>query len=461
MESILRIRFISKVHQLLLFLGLSLFLFTGNSYAQQLSGSYTIGASGDYPTFSDAVSALTSNGVSGPVTFEVQTGTYTGQILLGAISGASETNTITFQSQSGNAEDVIIQYAATGTADNYVIRFDGGSHYVLKNIKVLALGTTYARTIHAQGEIQNITIEQCMLESPDTSTANFDRGNVVLQPTTSSSIRFFGNIIAGGSNGIYYRGGTSSSFRGAGVELINNTISGVFSYGIYLDRLTAAVIEDNRITMRASSWSSSYPLELNEVEGATRVVGNRLFGGRQYGLNMQFCNAVEGSPALVANNMIGSSSSGQTVFLYYSTYVNFYHNSVLNTNTGEAIQYNGLASAGNRIKNNIFRANTGQAVYVSNSTGLVEMDYNDLFTSGTYVGRWGSSYAGDVNEWRVLSSQDANSLSFDPQFASDTDLTASSPALANAGTPLTEVTTDINGVARKSTPSMGANEYDS
>ncbi|WP_169712822.1 hypothetical protein, partial [Algoriphagus faecimaris] len=135
--------------------------------------------------------------------------------------------------------------------------------------------------------------------------------------------------------------------------------------------------------------------------------------------------------------------------------------SVLNTSSGEAIQYNGLASAGNRIKNNIFRANTGQAVYVSNSTGLVEMDYNDLFTSGTYVGRLGSEYFGDLESWKNRWTVDANSLSFDPQFASDTDLTASSPALANAGTPLTEVTTDINGVARKATPSIGANEYDS
>ena len=177
---------------------------------------------------------------------------------------------------------------------------------------------------------------------------------------------------------MYYRGGSSSSYRAPGFEFRGNEITGPFQYGIYVDRLTAAVIEDNAVTMRATSWSSSYTLELSEVEGATRVVGNRLFGARQYGLNMQFCNAVEGSPALVANNMIGSSSGGQTVFLYYNTHVNFYHNSVLNTATGEAIQYNGTASAGNRIQNNIFRANTGQAVYVSNSTGLVELDYNDL-----------------------------------------------------------------------------------
>ncbi|SDD87609.1 hypothetical protein SAMN04488104_10941, partial [Algoriphagus faecimaris] len=267
MKSVLHLQLIRKVFQSLLFFGLSLFLLSGQTYSQQLSGTYSIGASGDYFTFSDAVTALTTNGISGPVTFEVQSGIYTEQILLGAISGASETNTITFESQSGNSEDVIIQYAATGTSDNYVVRFDGGSHFALKNLKVLALGTSYARTLHAQGDIENITIEQCVLESPDTSTANFDRGNVVFQPTSSSGVRFLGNTIVSGSNGIYYRGGTSSSFRGTGLELINNTISEVYSYGIYVDRLTAAVIEDNAVTMRATSWSSSYTLELTEVEG--------------------------------------------------------------------------------------------------------------------------------------------------------------------------------------------------
>ncbi|WP_425639173.1 HYR domain-containing protein [Algoriphagus yeomjeoni] len=461
MESILYFQISKKVRKSFFALVLFFSLFSGNSYAQQLSGTYSIGSSADYPTFTDAVSALTINGISGPVIFNIQNGTYTEQVTIGAIPGASEVNTVTFQSQSGNPADVEIQHSAVAVADNFVIQLDNAANIILRNFTIQSQGTAYARTIFAQNAIQNILIEGSHLIAPLTTTVNFERGNVVLTPTTSENIRFIDNQITGGSNGIYFRGGTNSSFRGAGIEVSNNTISEIYSYGIYLDRLTGAVVEDNRVTMRATSWSSSYTLELSEVEGATRVVGNRLFGARQYGLNMQFCNAVEGSPALVANNMIGSSSGGQTVFMYYNTHVNFYHNSVLNTAAGEAIQYNGTGSTGNRIKNNIFRANTGQAVYVGNSTGLVELDYNDLFTSGTYVGRWGSSYAGDVLEWRTLSSLDANSISFDPQFVSDTDLTASSPALANAGTPLAEVTTDINGVARKATPSMGANEYDS
>ncbi|NVJ85644.1 MAG: hypothetical protein HWE15_05020, partial [Algoriphagus sp.] len=228
------------------------------SVAQQLSGSYSIGASGDYSTFSDAVSALTTNGISGPVIFDVQSGTFTEQVVLGAIAGASETNTITFQSQSGNAEDVVLQYPATGTADNYVIRFEGSEHIVLNNLKIQALGTAYARTLHAQGAIQNITIEQCILEAPDTGVSNWERGNIVFQPTTSSSVKFLSNTILGGSIGMYYKGGTDVNYRAPGFEFRDNEVTGPYAYGVFFQYLTDAVIEGNTVAMRSTSKSDSY-----------------------------------------------------------------------------------------------------------------------------------------------------------------------------------------------------------
>ena len=77
---------------------LSGLFFYNTAFGQALSGSYTIGSGGSYSTFTAAVADLTSNGVSGPVTFNVISGTYTEQISIGSISGASSTNTITFQS---------------------------------------------------------------------------------------------------------------------------------------------------------------------------------------------------------------------------------------------------------------------------------------------------------------------------------------------------------------------------
>ena len=66
----------------------------------QLSGSYTIGPTGNYSTFNAAVNALTSQGIAGAVTFLAEPGTYDEHISLGAINGASAENTITFQGTS-------------------------------------------------------------------------------------------------------------------------------------------------------------------------------------------------------------------------------------------------------------------------------------------------------------------------------------------------------------------------
>src|SRR5438105_14189078 len=84
-----------------------IFLYAGSANAQ-LSGTYTICSSGcNYSSISAAVSALNSNGVSGPVTFNIGSGTYNETLYLSSgISGASSTNTITFKG-AGRGNSVI------------------------------------------------------------------------------------------------------------------------------------------------------------------------------------------------------------------------------------------------------------------------------------------------------------------------------------------------------------------
>ncbi|MBI3142618.1 MAG: hypothetical protein HYZ16_07315, partial [Bacteroidetes bacterium] len=103
----------------------ALVCYAGLSHAQ-LSGNYTIGGSGaSYSTVTAAVSALTTNGVSGPVTFSIADGTYSGQVSLGSsITGASSTNTITFKGASGDSSKVIIT-----NSSNYTI-YSTGSDYI-------------------------------------------------------------------------------------------------------------------------------------------------------------------------------------------------------------------------------------------------------------------------------------------------------------------------------------------
>ncbi|MDQ3190742.1 MAG: hypothetical protein M3Q58_04035, partial [Bacteroidota bacterium] len=59
-------------------------------------GTYTIGATGDYPDFTSAVNAMNC-GIAGPVIFNVASGIYNEQIEIGEIIGTSATNTVTFK----------------------------------------------------------------------------------------------------------------------------------------------------------------------------------------------------------------------------------------------------------------------------------------------------------------------------------------------------------------------------
>src|SRR5690606_2402616 len=67
-----------------------------------LSGVYTVGASGDFPTVVDAANTLNQFGVCGPVTMNILDGVYNGEVKLDNIPGSSAVNRITFQSQNGN-----------------------------------------------------------------------------------------------------------------------------------------------------------------------------------------------------------------------------------------------------------------------------------------------------------------------------------------------------------------------
>jgi len=105
----------------------------------QLSGTYTINPSGgglpNFISFDAAVSALTSQGVSGPVIINVAPGTYTVHIVIPQITGVSATNTITFQSSSTDSTLVTLFYTYTNSpTENYMFMLDGADYITFKSM---------------------------------------------------------------------------------------------------------------------------------------------------------------------------------------------------------------------------------------------------------------------------------------------------------------------------------------
>ena len=113
----------------------------------QLSGTYTIGESGNYTSFTSAVNALESEGVSGPLTFEVQDGLYEEQIEINTIAGTSEVNMITFQSASQDSSKVILKHAASSRDDNFVIKLNGASYITFNQINIKTNNQGYGTAV--------------------------------------------------------------------------------------------------------------------------------------------------------------------------------------------------------------------------------------------------------------------------------------------------------------------------
>jgi subtilase family serine protease/pectin methylesterase-like acyl-CoA thioesterase len=428
------------------------------SFAQSLSGTYTVGAGGDYTSLTLAVADVKANGMAGPVVFSLLNGTYNEQVVLEQYIGGSAVNTLTIESQGGNAEDVTIFWQASSDDDNYVIRLDGARHIVIRNVTLQATGEAFAHTILGVSALENILVESCRLMSPSVDPFAASKENVNLLPLNSSGIRLVNNVISGGTFGINYVGGSSTAFRAPGVEITGNDISDVRNRGIYVQRTDGAVVAGNTIAMREDITSNNVAVILTDFSGAGMLVANRISGS---GVSLSNLDSDASDPCIIANNFISVHSGNGMVFTGLNTNLRVYHNSVNNLGGGAALYYNGSSSSNNAFINNNFISTTGYAVHLISSSGGFEIsDYNNLYASGERFGRWVNTNAYSMIEWRALSGLDQNSVSFDPAYASYKELYASAPTLAEAGVFLSDVPEDIDGVIRKANPSIGANEFD-
>src|SRR6056297_405172 len=119
---------------------------TVNAFSQ-LSGSYTIGASGDYGTFNEAVEALSTQGVSAAVTFNVEPGIYDEQVVIPDITGASAANNITFQSTTTDSTDVELTYASTVGDSSFVVKFDTTQYITFRYITIKSESHVYNNNV--------------------------------------------------------------------------------------------------------------------------------------------------------------------------------------------------------------------------------------------------------------------------------------------------------------------------
>lgn len=197
---------------------------------------------------------------------------------------------------------------------------------------------------------------------------------------------------------------------------------------------------------------------------------------------------LDAASVTVVNNMISLADSkyelrGISQETAAGATIKIYNNTILisGTTTGTIRSFTFFKnwfSRGDDIRNNLFintRVSSGtgrQYAFIQFRPGTFTSDYNNLVSTGNANNLIGGMSITDTptlyttfDQWKTGTGQDAHSISVNPVFVSTTDLhlvPADNAAIDNKGTPLSGVTTDIDGDTRSTaTPDMGADEFSS
>ncbi len=435
-----------------------------------LSGPYTIGGTNpDFQSLADAVTALNNCGVNGPVVFNIAPGTYSAQIVLNEILGTSATNTVTFQSSTNNAADVTITFSASSSTDNYTFYLDGADYVILKNLTITAGGTSYARAVVIGNSATNNEINACIINSVQSTSSN--AAGIYSSGSNDDNNTIKNNTINYGYYGIYYYGASNSNLE-MGTLIENNTIKDWYYYGIYLSNQDAPQVLGNTIDNTNGNSSYAYALYAYYCDNAMEIMNNKInivTSSTAYGMRLYYCNGSGAGSGLIANNFITENSNNTNthygIYSYYSTMQDYYYNTVNMTSGSTSARafyhYNYSSSSQDiNLKNNVFVNNGGgYAIYISSPSTIATSDYNDFYTSGSNLGYWNGIHA-NLSSWQTSTYMDANSISHNPVFISNTNLHTTDIDLNAKGTPIPSVLKDIDGDPRDSlNPDMGADEF--
>ena len=435
-------------------------LFHSTAFSQ-LSGTYSVGVSGDYPTLTDAVADLNSLGVSGPVVFNVEAGGYDEVIIFDNVAGTSPTNTVTIQS-----EDLDSTAVAYGYYDGpYVIAIINSSYIHLRHITINRSGDC-ERALFLDDGASNNTFSNCIFSGPP------DIFDVLIEIDYSSGT-INDNLI---ENNRFVEGGTSivadGSFldKGTGNDVIGNIFEGFGRQAIHYENQADFVFRDNSV--RDNKIDGAFWLE--DCGGPALIERNRIeisSSSSFLGIDLDNFYGTLSDPLIMRNNFLWCDSPGSTTMtvnlnIQESEYVRIYNNSFHQTglNNLDMVQITGSSTEDIELVNNIFRTLGGRfyEFWTLVDTSEVYSDYNAFYTLSSDHFEYDDGFFYTFEEWKDSIGLDLNSVWAEPNFVSDTNLhVINSPTINGAGVVLPEVSLDIDLEARDIiNPDIGADEFD-
>ncbi len=444
------------------FILVSLLFFCSTVSRAQLSGNYTIGATGDYATFTVAAEALSSLGVSGPVTFNVQAGIYTEQVEFRTIPGTSSDNTVTFQSLDRDSSSVTLQFEANANDNNFVIMLDSVSFMTIRDIGFRALADEYyGRLVEITGTSHDLTFSNNAFFGLTAGDASGNRyilsAKIGDYNPVMYNISIDYNHFSLGSRAIFMQGDNDRYFTG--VEIKGNIFDGSGSAGVFLNFVADPVVSYNTIE------SNAYGIRVN-MDAWGGIYSHNRISAAYIGMEVHV-SGQSGDRGVIYNNMVFLSESGSKgISIDNSVLLDVMYNSVyVKSNIAESsafyAAYGPVGDPSVNIRNNNFsNENGGYAVEVRTPQVIKSMDHNNLYTAGNYVGRWESTDYISLSELQEASGFNAATLTVYPHYLGEDNLHTVAPWLNGKGVPVTGIEVDFDGELRDAaSPDIGADEF--
>ncbi len=451
-----------------------------------LKGNYSIGGTNaDFSSPQEAVAKLLEVGLSGNVTFLLNAGNYTGQLIIdGKIKGISDTSTITF--------DGINPDSATLTASitsGPVVLLNRQSFITFRNLRLV--NTLIGDGIEIYGTqsdiISSIKIIKCKIELPILSSISASVGIEVLGAMGSGNIRSWAsdvtidsNIVTGGSTG-FAMSGSSNPIYNKSILIRYNQFYRLNGGAIGLTYIYNPIkVEGNVIDLLTSigyfgSTGINFADNVNTSLTNSHIIsGNSIKNFRYIGIVIKTTSSgYNFARTYVFNNeIISARHSSVNCGIEINQSINYNSPIVLNHNT---IVINGLStltstgalSAINSslitVRNNIFIVNDG-AYYPLYLTGTqtnnnvnLNLYYNSKSTQLVY--RQGLTF--NTSNYRTFAGGGDSSFNNIPPFVgtaeSTIDLRLTNKCIIKT-LRSSDVLLDINNNIRDSITGIGAHE---
>ncbi|NBU70029.1 MAG: hypothetical protein EBS53_01050 [Bacteroidetes bacterium] len=473
-------------------------------------GVYLVGGSSQatFPTLDSAIRAISCGGIAGPVTFSVEPGTYYGSYQLNNIPG-SGVSSITINSQTGIASSVellpdTVNIPPTGRVLFNINRTPGVilSHLTMRMPSSTSGAATGSMLVLADRS-PHLNVTGCTLQGPPLS-GGFSFGQMGISALRSDTVIISGNVFQRFNTAVQmtdplagrrYLSGCSLTFNqfsdyeavlnarnhvGLVVQGNQLTDAAVFARALQFETVAGLRIESNQVT--GNLGSAVFNIQnANDSVGLSNRILNNVVSGRFAGTRFQNLYS-----ALIVNAIVDTANASNPIDQIEVVHNTFHVEMASPLATGGLVNFNGNTFLPVRpwsqidFRNNQITASAENGNALSSAIVALSFDgdstlaalnsnYNNFLLSDPANANPSNNLVFDNNipqgyanlaAWRTASTQDLQSISASPVYASLTTPIPTSSAVNNLGTPIVSVTSDITGAPRNATtPDMGAYEF--